>query len=375
MRFHRGRGALVSSTLLAALSACALAAAPGCGSSSTSTASDAGTGTDTGAPIDGGNSENDAAADAGGGWVQLGFDKNIIPTVVVDPKKPSNVYLGIAAGSDDKGVFRSKDGGKTWTKCAGGLPERFTGSLGIDPQDGSLLAMPGIDGIYRSTDGGETWNQTATEPGGATGFVHHPTNHMVWTVTSQKGVYRSPDGGVTWSNTTNTNLPLNQFGLGPLAYDGAKLYLASDANGVWVSSDNGDSWTKAASTGLPDGPGGGLMLNITATSARPGVVIVQTNAGGIWKSTDSGATFAKLDTSPNRARYTGLRISPVNPTTLFVAADETQGGVGGLLKSTDDGQTWSAAGPPSRPVAAIEIAPDGTTYAGTIGYGLFRLGN
>jgi photosystem II stability/assembly factor-like uncharacterized protein len=324
-------------------------------------ASDAGTG--------------DSNADSGAAqWAQTDFDgANIVPTLAIDPKDPKIVFIGISAGSAESGFFRTKDGGKSWTKLGGTLPDQYAGSITIHPQNGTLLANPGVEGIWRSTDGGDSWVRAAADPGGTNGLLFHPTGNLAWTVTSQRGCFRSGDGGATWAHASNTNLPLNQFGLGPLAFDGTKLYLGTGGHGVYVSTDDGDSWTQATSTGL-DGVSGADAINVVATASRPGVLFVQTPFAGIFRSTDGGASFTKLDPGGTGTRYPALALDPSHTKTVFVSANETQGGKGGLFKSTDDGESWEDFGPDTVPVDSVGVASDGTIYAGTIGHGVWRFG-
>jgi hypothetical protein len=370
MRFHR-----VFSSLVVLASTLALAGMPACGSSSSSSAGDAGS--DAGTIDSGGGADagGDASADAGATWSKVAFDGSVVASIASDPKKPATVFVGLGPGGAEKGVHRSTDGGKTWSKLGGGLPDQSTSLVAVSPVDGSVIANPGTSGLWRSTNGGDAWTQAAAAPGSVNGLVHHPTSGVAWTVNSTDGVYRSPDNGASWTKTTNTNLDVNQYALGPLAYDGAKLYLATEAKGVWVSTDAGDSWTKAASAGLPDGAGGGAMIAIVASSSRANVVLVQTLGGGLFRSTDGGASFTKLDTGAERSRYAGLRLDPASSKTILVGADDTNGGSGGLLRSTDDGATWAPFGPAREAVIAVDVATDATTYAGTTGQGLWRLGN
>ena len=349
-----------------------------CGSSSTEAETGEG-GADALVPdagaSDSGSGTSDSGADSGAAeWARTAFgEANIVPALALDPKSSSTVFIGISAGSTEMGYFRTTDAGKTWTKLTGTLPDRYAGFISMHAQNGTLLANPGVEGIWRSTNGGDSWVQVATDPGGSSGLVFHPSGNMAWTITSQQGCFRSPDVGVTWTRAMNTNLPLNQFGLGPLVSDGTKLYLGTGSQGVYVSTDNCDSWTKATSTGL-DGVSGADALNIVAPPSRPGVLFVQTSFAGIFKSTDSGATFTKLDPGGTGTRYPALALDPANAQTIFVSANETQGGPGGLFKSTDDGQTWENFGPSSVPVNSVAVASDGTIYAGTIGKGVWRYG-
>jgi hypothetical protein len=370
------RSASLGRSLYAALSL-TIAAAAACSSEKDPNGTSSSAGGSSTASTPASSSVGPSSGGSGGAtaaWTQLGFEGSIVATIAIDPTAPSTVFIGLAAGSADSGVHRSQDGGETWTKLGGGLPDEFTGQVAVDPQGGSVLANPGAAGIYRSLDGGDTWSQSVAHPGGVNGFLHHPTSQTVWTVTSQQGAFRSMDDGATWQQAANAGLPLNQFTLGPLAYDGAQLYLGTDGQGIYVSTDDGDSWTKAPSAGLPDAPSGGSMLNIAASPTVAGVLYVQTLTAGIFRSDDGAASFTELDTAPNRTRYAGLRIAPGATSTIYVSTDETQGGAGGLLRSTDDGQSWEVFGPAMQPAGVVDVAPDGTVFAGTIGHGVWRHG-
>ena len=166
-------------------------------------------------------------------------------------------------------------------------------------------------------------------------------------------------------------LPLNQFGLGPLASDGAKLYLGTAGKGFYVSTDDGNTWTKTSSAGIPDSAGGGDVLNIV--TKHPGVLLVQTARAGIFRSNDGAATFTKLDPGAGGTRRAALALDPTNPPTVFVGANESQG-PGGLFKSTNDGQSWTPVGPNGVPIESAVVASDGTIYVGTTGQGVWRLG-
>jgi photosystem II stability/assembly factor-like uncharacterized protein len=343
-----------------------------CSSSSSQVTTDGGSTTDAANATDGGS-----AVDAGAAaWAASGLDGSIVSTIAVDRKNPSTVFIGLSAGGAEKGLWRTKDGGKNWTKLAGGLPDRFMGFVTIHPQTGTVFANPGADGLWHSEDGGDTWAQSTSwqsDPGGTNGIICHPTQNVAWTVSSQAGVFRTNDGGVSWLHTPNTNLPLNQFTLGPLAFDGAKLYLGTYGHGIYVSTDSGDTWTQAASANLPTTDALSEVLNIATSPSRPGVLFVKTN-GGLFKSTDGAASFTKIEPGGTGPRYAALLMDPANTSTLFASANEVGGGPGGLFMSTDDGQTWKAIGPDTLGVNVVDIAPDGTLYAGTIGKGVWRFG-
>jgi photosystem II stability/assembly factor-like uncharacterized protein len=306
------------------------------------------------------------ASGSAGAWSRTALaGAQIVTTVAVDPKDPRTVFAGVAAGSAEQGFVRTRDGGKTWSKLGGNLPLRWAGFVAVAPRTGTVLVNPGVEGIWRSTNHGDSFVLATADPGGTNGLFFHPTSSVVWTVTSQRGCVRSNDDGATWARTPNTGLPLNQFTLGPLASDGAKLYLGTGGKGLYVSSDNGDTWTKTASAGLPDSSGGGDALAIVIAA---GAILVETTRAGLFRSTDGAASFTRLDP---RTRYEALAIDPSNAQIAYVSANDT---TGGLLKTTNGGQSWSPIGPPQVGIHAVVVASDGALYAGTLGQGIWRLG-
>jgi len=323
------------------------------------------------------NTSSDAGSDGGGGdggagWKLSGLDGNVISVLAVDPRTPSTIFAGADAASATPGLFRSKDSGQTWTAVAGGLPAQSVQSVAVSPTQNAVIAAVGI-ATFVSTNGGDTWTESTNDPGGVSTIVFHPNGSMAFTVSSQQGMYTSSDNGASWNKITSTGLPpLNTVGLGPLAHDGAKLYLGTGGQGVYVSSDGGATFT-GPSTGIPQAFAD--TINALATSpARPGVVFALTNADGLYRSNDSGATFTKV-TAATPTRYSAALVDRLTPTIAYTSLDETQGGPGGIARTTDDGVTWPTFGPATIPVVALDESPtDGALYAGTIGRGVWRYG-
>jgi photosystem II stability/assembly factor-like uncharacterized protein len=315
----------------------------------------------------------DAGDAASPSWGASGLDGNAIDAIAVDPKAPTTIFAGNSAGgSMAAGLYRSKDSGQSWTALTNGLTAVGCHAVAVHATEDVVLAAVGI-GLYRSTDGGESWTETTNDPGGVYTVVFDPTQGKAWTVTSQNGIYASTDSGATWSNVTSTGLPaLNTVGLGPLATDGAKLYLGTAGQGVYVSSDGGASFVGPGS-GIPQANPDSINA-LAASSARPGVVFALTNADGLYRSDDSGAAWSKVTTS-NPTRYAAALIDRRDSNTFYVSLDETQGGPGGLDQSSDDGASWAPLGPDTVPVAVLDQDPiDGTLYAGTVGKGVWRYG-
>ncbi|MBO0726505.1 MAG: glycosyl hydrolase, partial [Blastocatellia bacterium] len=168
------------------------------------------------------------STDAGKTWKHMGLeDSRVIGRIRVHPKNPDLVYVaafGHAAGANQyRGVFRSKDGGKTWERSLFKSVKAGAVDLSMDPSNPNVLYASiweakrtpyslesgGPDsGLYKSTDGGDTWKEISRNPGGPKGaalgrigVAVSPANpERVWALIEAEdgGVYRSDNGGGNW---------------------------------------------------------------------------------------------------------------------------------------------------------------------------------
>src|SRR5919109_488669 len=139
-----------------------------------------------------------------------------VTTVTGVPSQPRTFYMGVASG----GLFRTTDGGATWTPITDGkVPLGSTGSVAVADSDPNVIYLgTGSDGVrsnvstgrgvYKSTDGGETWEFAGLYNAGQIGAVRiHPTNpNVVWVAANgdifkpnpERGVFKTIDGGKSW---------------------------------------------------------------------------------------------------------------------------------------------------------------------------------
>ncbi len=176
------------------------------------------------------------STDAGKTWKQVGLtETNAIGTIVVDPQNPDIVFAAAMgkiwgpAPDKERGLFRSKDGGKTWDRVLHG--DDTTGCVDIKMDAANPLILYASmwkawrtpyslssggkgSGLYKSTDGGDSWKLISENPGLPKGLkgkiicTVSPVNHnKVWAIVEneQYGVYYSPDGGDTWSRVSTMN--------------------------------------------------------------------------------------------------------------------------------------------------------------------------
>lgn len=214
------------------------------------------------------------STDAGKTWAKMGLaDTRSVGRIVIDPNNPDVVYVAaqghLWGPNADRGVFKTTDGGRTWTKSL--FVDENTGAndLVIDPTNPRVLYAstyqrqrrnwgfngggPG-SGIYKTTDGGATWSKLTTGlPAGDKGrialalFAGDPriVYATVEAKDNQSGIYRTLDGGATWEKTSSLNTRPNYFSQIRLdATDRDKVYSLGSNRGFYFSDDGGKTFTE-----------------------------------------------------------------------------------------------------------------------------------
>ena len=320
---------------------------------------------------------------AGATWIPV-FDSvpnvSSVGAVAVAPSNADVVYVGtgdmITAGTIEQGngVYKSTDAGKTWQHL--GLDRtKHIPAISVDPRsaDVVLLAAAGDPhrkseerGIYRSTDGGRTWTRVLfadDETGGQHVTRAYDMPDVVFATTvryfvpedypidklrswqfgqvkrpegsrSGTALYKSTDGGVTWSELSGHGLPaLSGRTAVAVAMNTSaqRVYLYGD-QGLFRSDDGGVNWRRMAQSD-PRIVSGGYMCGVWVDPKNPDVVYtVQTSS---YKSVDGGATFTGFKGAPGGDDPQTMWIDPTNGQRIFLGLDQ------GATISLDGGATWS----------------------------------
>jgi photosystem II stability/assembly factor-like uncharacterized protein len=301
-------------------------------------------------------------------WTGIGPWVNI-STIVIDPMTPAIIYAGT-----DGGVFKSMNGGESWSAINTGLTDYEVWDLVIDPITPRVVYAGTTGGVFKSMNGGENWSavNTGLTDTDITGLAIDPaTPATLYVVTRLGKLFKSINGGGKWS-ADNTGLTDNHIAIA-LAIDPVSpgtVYLGTYDAGVFKSTDGGRDWS-TVNTGLGttrDNPINGLVID----PVMPTTIYAVTRYNGIFKSTDGGrnwrAFYTHLDLPP--ASSHSFAIDPITPTTFYVG---TYGGY--LIKSTNGGENWGAfkIDLNNCPITALAIDPLTPTslYAGTYGGGIF----
>jgi photosystem II stability/assembly factor-like uncharacterized protein len=322
------------------------------------------------------------STDYGRTWEPIfdGQPSQSIGAIAVAPSNASIVYVGSGEGlqrpdlSVGDGIYRSADAGKTWVHL--GLKDgQQIPALAIDPRDpnrvfAAVLGHPyGPNeerGIFRSTDGGATWKKVLYKDANTGGddVVIDPANPNVvyaslwesrlgpWEDGNQYegthgGLFKSTDGGETWKPLTK-GLPdgLVQAHIALAASDENRLYAtvatakqggyASGAGlGVYRSDDAGESWTKVTDDPRPAMKIGGGDLPEPAVDPKNADVVYSASIV-TERSTDGGHTWMSLRGAPGGDDYQNMWINPLHPEIILLVSDQ------GALVSVNRGESWSS---------------------------------
>jgi photosystem II stability/assembly factor-like uncharacterized protein len=279
------------------------------------------------------------STDAGRTWANIGLrDTRFIGKIRVHPTNPDVVWvaaLGHAFGpNDERGVFKSDDGGKTWRKTLYVSDKAGAVDLTIDPTNPRVLyaavweasrsfsniSSGGPDsGLWQSTDGGETWSEISENQGlpkgtlGKIGVAASPKQGRVWALiehTKEGGLYRSDDQGGTWEKVSdNQNLLSRAWYYTHITADPV------DSDTVYVnnlnfyrSTDGGRSFTEI---NTPHGDNHDLWID-----PKNNQRMIQGNDGGANVSFNAGYSFSSIYNQPT-AQFYHLATDTKDPYTVY----------------------------------------------------------
>ena len=314
--------------------------------------------------------------DSGQTWQPI-FDGQPAATVgalAVAPSDPQVIYVGtgqpeerydLGAGS---GVYRSGDGGKSW-RSAGLQESRHIGAVYVDPRNADVVLVAALGhlygtnearGVFRSADGGKSWTRALyVDPDtGAVDIAGDPADpdhlyastwksrHWPWlsyfmpSMGPGSGIHESHDNGRTWARVRGTGLPGGDLGRIGLAVGhtaaGTRVYASviaahEDGSGLYRSDDGGLNWSRVNEARSVVSS---YFSRLTLDPHDANTIYL--TGQSIKKSTDGGKTFTVVRGSPGGDDYHHLWINPKHPERMIAASDQ------GTVISVNGGATWSS---------------------------------
>lgn len=305
-------------------------------------------------------------------WRQLGpFRGGRVEAVAGDPRDRNTFYFGSCGG----GVWKTTDGGLFWRNVSDGFFERASvGAIAVAGSDPNVV-YAGMgeacirgnvshgDGVYRSTDGGKTWSHLGLENTRNIGKVRvHPQDPDTAYVAAlghahgpnpERGIFRTRDGGKTWKKVLSrgtkaggidisidpTNPRIVYASLWEAIRRPHQLISGGEGSGLFKSTDGGDTWTEISrNRGLPKGVLG--KISVAVSPARPERVfaLIEATDGGVFRSEDGGASWSKgSEDRELRQRawyYTHIFADPHDAETVWVLNVDA-------YRSSDAGKTFA----------------------------------
>ncbi|HUM11583.1 MAG TPA: hypothetical protein VLT82_11580 [Myxococcaceae bacterium] len=289
------------------------------------------------------------------------------------------MFVGSASG----GVWKSTDSGTTFKPVFDRQPVQSIGAVALDPTDRQVIwvgtgeswtrnSVSIGNGIYRSTDGGETWTHLGLESSERIArILVHPKNGRVvyacvpgklWSDSADRGLYKTTDGGAHW--TLVLRGPNLSTGCGAVAMDprkpdrlfaglwdfrrkgwtfrsGGENATAPSGSGLFVTEDGGAHWKQldaGSAKGLPKGPWGRLALAIAPSDPRIVYAFIEGTRSALFRSSDGGRTWEERDRSQMMVwrpfYFANLIVDPKNPDRVFKPD-------GALIASEDGGKSFA----------------------------------
>jgi len=334
------------------------------------------------------------STDAGKTWTHLGLrDGQQIPQIIVDPRNPDRLFVAVLGHpygpNEERGIFRSTDGGKTFQKVL--YKDENTGGseLAFDPGNSKIVyaalwesrqgpwenaAWSGTGGgIYKSTDGGTTWRQLNQGlPTGAEGVVQAnlavaPSNpgRIYASIATPRGtsIYRSDDAGENWARITTDSRPSSRIGGGDLprlaVHPINPDIVFSDSTVTWKSVDGGKTWM-----GIRGAPGGDDYQNIWINPKIPDYMLIVSDQGAIV-TVNGGQTWSSWYNQPTAQLY---HVAADNAFPYRVYSGQQESGSAGVSSRGNDGQItfreWHPVGVDEYGYAAPDPLDPDIVYGG-----------
>lgn len=299
-----------------------------------------------------------------------------VGALALDPSDANVLYVGTGESNssldsyDGNGLYRSPDGGQSWQHLGLAATARI-GRVAVDPSDPNRIFVAAMGrqfstgpdrGLYRSEDGGATWTRVlfVNDSTGVTDVVISPAHpETVFCATWERvrrptyrrahgpgcGIWRSVDSGSTWTRL-QTGLPapsdnVGRIALGIAASRPSTVYaqITTGASpsyvglGMYRTLDGGDTWARRDVSGYTDGFGGFAWYfgDVAVDPTDPEKVFAQGQI--LMRSTDGGAHFSNVTGAAHVDQH-GMWIDPANPQRVFLGND------GGFFWSNTGGTGW-----------------------------------
>jgi len=287
----------------------------------------------------------------------IGPDGNRAIAVAGISSDHNTYFVGAASG----GLWRTKNNGISWKPIFDDQDVSSVSALAVSQKDPNIvwagtgetfLIRPAHaigDGIYKSTDGGDTWTNMGLEKTARIGrIVIHPTNPNIVYVAAlghahgpqkERGIYRTTDGGKSWEHVLFINentggidiaIDLNNpdfllASMWEIHINSWGLNSGGESGGVFISRDGGDSWERQDKNGLPGGKGkpvGKVAIAISQSNPNTMYALCEEDHPGLYRTDNGGKSWQLVTRNHTLAErapyYMRMAVDPDNPEKIYV---------------------------------------------------------
>jgi photosystem II stability/assembly factor-like uncharacterized protein len=299
------------------------------------------------------------------------------PIVVLQlhPKNPDIIYV-----ATNDYIYKTRDGGRTWTNLSRGMSHSRVISMALDPvYPATVYAGTKGDAVYKSHDGGQRWISMRTGLDDATitsvvnQFLFDPVDHQHVFVATTMGVYETKNGGESWSKRMDGMkevLMVVTLGMDPTR---RHILYAGTSGGVYKSVDQAGHWEKVNNGLVPPGMvKTSRALNVTSILVDPfePETVYAATLSGLYKTVDGGRAWQRIGASLPDQMIMAMVLDRARKNVIYLAGRD------GVHCSEDGGVTWKTLNNGLATTNIRSIAQSETDqslfYAGTNGSGLYR---
>jgi photosystem II stability/assembly factor-like uncharacterized protein len=301
--------------------------------------------------------------------------------------RPLEYYMGTTGG----GVFKTTDGGITWSPITDKYFGGTIGAIAVSESNPDVVYVgtgeypirgnvSHGDGVFKSTDAGKTWSfvgladtrqisRVRVSPRNSN-IVYVGAQGHVWAPNADRGVFKSTDGGKNWKKILFRN---DSTGISDLILDPSnpdviyaafwqagrtpwQLVSGGEGSGIFKSTDGGEHWTELTrNPGLPKGLLGNIGLTVSPANPQRVWAIIEADSGGVYRSDNGGKTWQRTNEERKlRQRawyYTKIFADPKDTNVVYVLNL-------GVYRSMDGGKTFKNVPAPHGDTHDLWIAPN-----------------
>lgn len=260
-------------------------------------------------------------SDAGMTWRVLKYGWN--GRVVVDPRNPETIYWT----GQDMGLSKSTDGGATWQRLGLKYPHWGTVWFVVNGRSGTDTLYAGgtfeiseydwAEGLFRSEDGGATWTWLGTAPYGVRSLVTDRAGVIYAGGIGRWPVAMSADGGDTWQ-IISTGIGHTPVTCLAVVSSSATLYAGTRRRGIFRSRDAGAHWERVLPATIS-----GVVTSIVTDPRGDGIVYASTRTGGVLRSVDGASSWQPINDGLLESDINSLAIDPQRPDVLYACSDRS----------------------------------------------------